>query len=123
MKYLLDSVILIDHFNGIKAAEDWIKQHQKIAAISPITRLEVLSGATSAQHAQVMTTLLDFFPCLDFVISLADFAAELRREYRWKTPDALQAAFAKHYKLKLVTRNTKDFSTQKHRFVEIPYSL
>lgn len=56
-------------------------------------------------------------------ITEADLAASLRQTYHWKLPDAFQAAFAKHHRLKLVTRNTKDFNPSIHYFVVVPYVL
>jgi predicted nucleic acid-binding protein len=50
-------------------------------------------------------------------------AARLRREHRWKMPDALQAAVARHHGLDLVTRNTRDFPPEAHSFVVVPYAL
>jgi predicted nucleic acid-binding protein len=50
-------------------------------------------------------------------------AAELRKKYGWKLPDAFQAALAMHNHIKLSTRNTRDFDPIKHSFVEIPYEL
>lgn len=38
MKYLLDSVILIDHFNNINAATQFIKINAQDCVISVITR-------------------------------------------------------------------------------------
>jgi predicted nucleic acid-binding protein len=54
---------------------------------------------------------------------IADLAASLRREYRWKLPDAFQAALAKHHELRLATRNTEDFPPEAHEFVSVPYAL
>lgn len=62
IKKLLDSCILIDHFNGIPQATIYLKTYK-------------------------------------------------------------QAAMAIHYNLKLVTHNTKDFNSNEHPFVEIPYTL
>jgi predicted nucleic acid-binding protein len=50
-------------------------------------------------------------------------AASLRREHRWKLPDALQAAVAINRRLTLATRNSKDFDPACHTFVAIPYRL
>jgi predicted nucleic acid-binding protein len=42
---LLDSVIIIDHFNGVPAATAYLlKMHARLA-ISVITRAEVLTGS------------------------------------------------------------------------------
>jgi len=38
MAYLLDSVILIDHFNGVEAATRYLQQHHHEIAISVITQ-------------------------------------------------------------------------------------
>ncbi len=123
MKILLDSAILIDHLRGIPEAHDWLKaQGERDCCISVITRAEVLSGGP-AEESDRAYTLCEAFPCMDITKSVADRAAELRRTHRWKLPDALQASLAMEHKLKLATRNTKDFSSKKHPFVMIPYAL
>lgn len=120
MKLLLDSVILIDHFNGIQAATDFMSAHYKQSFISVITRAEVLAGFEKKQLKKA-TLLLDSFLNLSIEKQDADLAAQLRRKYKWKLHDALQAAVSNHHGLKLVTRNTKDFNPKKHDFVVIPY--
>ena len=117
---LADSVILIDHFNGIQAATEYISDMQGKLAISVITRAEVLTGF-EGKEKQVARRLLDRFPTLIIDRPIADLAATLRRSHRWKMPDALQAALAKHHKLKLATRDTTDFPPRRHRFVTVPY--
>jgi hypothetical protein len=47
----------------------------------------------------------------------------LRRQHGWKLPDAFQAATAQEHNLKLITRNTKDFTPDVHDFVVVPYRL
>jgi len=47
--YLLDSVILIDHFNGVEAATTSLRECRSDAAISAITRAEVMTGFGEAQ--------------------------------------------------------------------------
>jgi len=59
----------------------------------------------------------------DVCYPIADLAATLRRQNRWKMPDALQAALAKHHKLKLATRDTDDFPPKRYRFVTVPYTI
>jgi len=120
--YLLDSVMLIDHFNGIEAATSFLREHRSDAGISAITRAEVLTGFDEAQHA-LPARLLDTFVCLPLDHVIADLAARLRREHRWKLPDAIQAAIAQHHGLKLVTRNIKDFPADVFGFVLTPYLL
>jgi hypothetical protein len=122
-RVLLDSVILIDHFNGILQATDYLKEVASEACISAITRAEVQAGFDSAESLSSARKLLDRFPLIPIDATVADLAAELRRRFRWKLPDALQAAAAKFHQLKLVTRDTKDFPPERHSFVTVPYEL
>src|SRR3982074_350751 len=96
---LLDSVILIDHFNAIAAATEFLKGMRGLAAVSVITRAEVLAGFDAAS-AKMALPLLDSFPTLAVDREIADLAADFRRTYRWRLPDALQAAVAKHHQLR-----------------------
>lgn len=122
MRYLLDSVILIDHFNGIEQATGFLSDHRQQVSLSVITRAEVLTGF-DANYLPIARQLLDKFPCISVDRQKADLAAELRRQHRWKLPDAFQAAISLCNKLILVTRNTKDFPPHQHDFVMIPYDL
>ncbi len=70
-----------------------------------------------------MLKLLDHFSLLSIGRNEADKAAEFRQLYHLKLPDAFQAALAVNYKLKLATRNTKDFSPEKHNFILVPYEI
>ena len=120
MKVLLDSVILIDHFNGVGAATRYLDEMHGNAAISVITRAEVLTGF----QGRVRTTgrrFLDCFPTLSIDQPIADAAAALRAKHGWKMPDAFQAAIARAHRLKLATRDLRDFAPQRHRFVVVPY--
>lgn len=122
MKVLLDSAILIDHLNGLEQATRYIRQCAGEAAVSVVTRAEVLVGVPPRSRANVVR-LLDSFANLPISAEIADLAATLRRKNRWKLPDAFQAAIAKHHGLSLATRNTKDFPPARYRFVAIPYRL
>ena len=120
---LIDSVILIDHLNGIGKATRYITNIDPLeTAISVITRAEILTGADEDQQLETFQ-LLDQYRLLVIDKPIADLAAKLRREHSWKLPDAFQAALAQHHRIKLVTRNSKDFDPHKHDFVEIPYRL
>lgn len=122
-RYLLDTVVLIDHLNGIGAATAWLSAlDAREAAISVVTRAEVLTGATPAE-AEAVRRLLGRYRCLSLGAVEADAAAELRRAHRWKLPDAFQAALAKQHRLKLVTRNTRDFPPERFDFVLVPYGM
>lgn len=120
--YLLDSVILIDHFNGQPQATGFLLEKRETASISVITRAEVLTGFDPVREVQAKA-FLNLFTTHMLTEEDADLAASLRREHRWKLPDALQAAVAINRQLTLVTRNSKDFDPARHAFVEIPYLL
>lgn len=68
-KYLLDSVILIDHFNNISQATGFIKKNHKLCYISAITRAEVLTGFQNEQ-AEFAIKLLDSFELLLLIKTL-----------------------------------------------------
>jgi predicted nucleic acid-binding protein len=120
---LLDSVIVIDHLNGIEKATHFIlKIDPRRTAISVITRAEILTGIQTDNQAEI-TYLLDQYNLLIIDKLIADLAVSLRRKHGWKLPDAFQAALAQFHKVKLCTRNTKDFQPQKHGFVEVPYRI
>jgi predicted nucleic acid-binding protein len=65
--------------------------------------------------------LLDQYRLLIIDKPVADLAASLRQIHGWKLPDAFQAALCVYHKIKLATRNTKDFNPEQYDFVEIPY--
>jgi predicted nucleic acid-binding protein len=120
---LLDSVILIDHFNDIPEGNQFILSlDPATTAISVITRAEILVGIES-QDQPLVRALLDQFHLLIIDKSIADLTASLRRDHNWKLPDAFQAALCIYHKIKLATRNTKDFDPQKYDFVEVPYTI
>jgi len=73
MQFLLDSVILIDHFNGIAAATDFLAETGAEAALSVITRAEVLAGFDPATEA-LARELLDHFPSLPITVEIAGHA-------------------------------------------------
>jgi predicted nucleic acid-binding protein len=124
LETLLDSVILIDHFNGRSKATHFISRlDPNRVAISVITRAEILVGFEAGEEQEKVKFLLDQYTLLTIDRRIADRAAELRREFGWKLPDAFQAALALHHRLKFAARNTKDFNPRKHAFVEVPYRL
>ena len=121
-RLLLDSVILIDHFNGIDAATSYLKDVAGRAHISAITRAEVLTGFDD-EDLPLARALLDTLPLLKVDREVADLAASLRRTSRWKLPDALQVATARHHGLLLATRDKKAFPPAEHDFVRVPYKI
>lgn len=123
MQRLVDSVILIDHLNGIDQATKFVLDldpHE--TAISVITRAEILVGIDEKDEVLVKA-FLNQYHLLIIDKPIADLSVALRRKYGWKLSDAFQAALALHHKIKLTTRNKKDFDQKKHDFIEIPYSI
>ena len=119
---LLDSVILIDHFNELQQATRFLLGlDPRKTAISVITRAEVLVGVEE-EAEPLVKAFLDQYQLLSIEKPDADLAASLRREHGWKLPDAFQATLAITHGCSLTTRNTKDFHPEQHDFVELPYS-
>lgn len=118
--YLIDSEIIIDHLNGVPVATKWLSENRN-SFISVITRAEILSG-TKEDELLTIKSFLDSFVCLSLDSQTADKAAELRKKYGFKLPDAIQAAFTILNNLELVTRDAKDFKND-YSFVKIPYKL
>ena len=137
MKRLLDSCILIDHFNAIPQATNYLKTYKDECCISVITKAEVLIGFEDEMAFHQAEQVLNYFRMIGLDKTLTDFVIQIRRQQikkkatkkpnekvrQWKLPDAIQAAIAIHYNLKLVTHNTKDFDINEHPFIEIPYTL
>jgi len=117
---LLDSVILIDHFNDIDKATDYLRSVRTEAVLSVVTRAEVLVGFESEEARCRGIALLNHFACLPITLEIADRAAALRCEHGWRLPDAFQAALAQEHGLSLSTRNTRDFDAEAHPFVTVP---
>jgi len=122
MTYLLDSFIIIDHFNGIDQATEFLSQNAEEISLSVITRAEVMTGFSKGGQT-LPKRMLNAFQTLGISLVETDLAADLRREYKWKLPDALQSAIALSHELLFVTRNTKDFSSSLHEFVVVPYEI
>ncbi len=123
-KFLVDSVIIIDHLLGIDAATQWIAELKPGEAfITPITRAEVLAGVKDEHEETGVYLLLEQFNCLEINAKVADRAAKIRKKAGLKLPDAFQAALAEEWELKLVTRNTKDFRPNKFPFILTPYKV
>ena len=83
MRFLLDSTVLIDHLNGIDAAEVFLRDHAPESCISVITVNEVLAGS-EPDAVGGHELLLDQFACLDVGRLTAKASAALRRAHGWK---------------------------------------
>lgn len=117
---LFDTNIIIDYLNGEEQAKKEFAAFPK-KLLSGISYMEVLVGA--AQDAEVIKHVLaSVFDIIWLNQTIADKAIEVRRKYKIKLPDAIIMATALVHEAFLVTRNTKDFTTELP-FVRVPYSL
>jgi predicted nucleic acid-binding protein len=121
MRVLLDSCILIDFLLGHDAAHEYISQLDG-AAISMITWMEVVVGASSSDEEVALRAFLATFEVLPIDARVAEEAVALRRTRRLKLPDAIILATARVHERALATRNTKDFADGEPD-VTIPYLL
>ena len=113
-KYLLDTNIIIYYLNGdlmVKPLFQEIQTGLSQGLYSPITWVELLSlPSLTATEIEEIKDFLRSFNSVLLTESLLECAAEIRRNYRIKLPDALIAASALISDYTLVTRNTDDFS-------------
>ncbi|MGE0665871.1 MAG: type II toxin-antitoxin system VapC family toxin [Sphingomonadales bacterium] len=120
MKAVFDTNILIDYAKGISAAKAEIVAVDH-GLISIVTWMEFLAGIPDEQQAARARRFLDRFEIVPVDVEVAEQAVELRRHHRMKLPDAVIWATAKTHHAMLVTRNTRDFPTE--RDIRFPYQL
>jgi predicted nucleic acid-binding protein len=121
VKALFDTNILIDYLNGIPDAGKEIGRYRQ-KAISLITWMEVMAGAT-AQDEAVIKAFLSQFELLPIDSTVSAEALAIRRTRRIKLPDAIILATARTGDRLLITRNTKDFPAGLDPDVRLPYRL
>jgi predicted nucleic acid-binding protein len=119
VKVLFDTNILIDYLNGVPAAGEEIGRYRE-KAISLITWMEVMAGAT-AQDEQLIRALLSQFDLLPVDSTVATEAVAIRRTRRIKLPDAIILAAARTGGRLCITRNTRDFPAGLDVDVRMPY--
>ncbi len=121
MNVVLDSCILIDALNGSEPARTYLREARN-AAISRLTRMEVLVGAAGVEEERTIRGFLSIFELLPIDEAVAEEAVKLRRSHRLKLPDAIIFATARVHRAELATRNTKDFPAGTPGVV-VPYLL
>lgn len=120
MKALLDTNVLVDYLQGVAAARTELARYRR-PLISRITWMEVLVGAgADRDEAAAVRAFLDGFGLVELDGDVASLAVALRREHRLRLPDAIILASARVQDCLLVTRNTKDFSSD-WSDVRVPY--
>ena len=120
VKALFDTNVLVDYLNAVPQARTELQRYKE-KAISIITWMEVMVGATG--DVEVATrSFLSSFDVIALDGEIAERAVSLRRNHHIKLPDAIIWATAQAHAMLLVTRNTKDFSTDDPS-VRMPYRL
>jgi predicted nucleic acid-binding protein len=120
MKAVFDSDVLIDFLQGHPLAKPALARYRR-RLISAITYAEVLTGAGDELRAATRAFLQTQFRIIPVTVAVADQAAENRRRYRHKLPDALILATAQTEGCPLLTRNAKDFPADDPRVI-VPYA-
>jgi predicted nucleic acid-binding protein len=120
VKALFDTCILIDYLRGIDAAKAEIEREQ-VPAISIITWMEVMVGATPDTETQ-LRNFLNRFELIEIDAGIAERAVQVRTQRKLKLPDAIIQASAEVGSFLLVTRNTKEFGLDLD-FLRIPYEI
>jgi predicted nucleic acid-binding protein len=120
VKVLFDTNILIDYLNGIAVAKTELDRYTD-KAISVVTWMEVLVGATPETENATLGFLADF-QSLSIDAKIATRSVALRKSYKIKLPDAIVWATAQVHGRIFVTRNTKDFADNEPG-VRVPYRL
>jgi predicted nucleic acid-binding protein len=118
---LFDTNILIDYLKGIPKATQELKASAD-PAVSTITWIEVMAGASTPADVSVLRAFLANFKHLPVTDAVAERAAANRRQMRIKLPDAIILATAEADGRTLVTRNVKDFPAGTSG-VRVPYRI
>lgn len=121
---LLDTNIIADYFNSIDQAVKIINESKpSLLAVSVIAYTEILVGFDDPAKKELFEIFISKVRYFSIEKSTARIAADLRKQFRFKLPDAYQAALATEYNLTLFTRDIKDFNPKIHKFVKVPYTL
>lgn len=117
---LFDTNIIIDYLRGLPAARVECDRYSD-RAISVVTWMEVMAGATPADEPDIRD-FLGYFATVALTPDIAERAVLIRRAHRLKLPDAIIKATAEESTRLLITRNTREFG-ENTPAVRIPYVL
>jgi len=121
MKAVIDSDVLIDYLQGVPAAKLEIDRYDP-PLYSVISWMEVMCGAETDEDRESADALFKSMKRVELSPEVARKVVEERRNSKLKLPDAAILASADCEGCILVTRNTKDFSSDDPR-VRFPYTL
>lgn len=110
VSYLLDTNVLIHFLNKTEqSAVDLVTAlHMPERAISPVTWMEVLVGASLEDETETRN-LLRGFKIIQLNAAIMERTVSVRKRTRLKLPDAMIYASALATGRTLVTYNTRDF--------------
>ncbi len=124
-KYCVDSDILIDYLRGLEAARSFLlkSREEAVLNISVISVAEIYAGkeTTSAIKRLLIDQFLSNFYVIGVDSQIAKVAGIIRRDYNKPFADAIIAATALAYDLRLVTKNVRHFREIKSLNVLSPY--
>lgn len=118
---LIDTNVLIDFLAGAEAARDELGRYRR-PAISLITWMEVLVGASNDEEALQLKSFLAEFDRVPIDDHVCEMAVDIRRRTRMRLPDSIIWASAQRMNAILVTRNTRDFP-EDDPGIRVPYRL
>ena len=121
MRAVIDSDVLIDYLQGLEKARLEIDRYAR-REISIISWMEIMAGAESPEEEKECRAFLSTFTIHPLSVEIAGEAVRLRKKFRVRLPDAIVWATARVNDCLLVTRNTKDISTDELG-VRFPYSV
>jgi predicted nucleic acid-binding protein len=120
VRALFDTNIVLDYLKGLEAAEQEFSLYENIA-ISIVTRIEVLVGATQNIEREIRD-LLDDLTTVQLDNDVAERAIVLRNTRRLKLADAIIWAYAQTQDRLFVTRDIKDFPADMPD-IRMPYAI
>jgi predicted nucleic acid-binding protein len=112
---IVDTDILIDAARSIAGAMECLTriQQHSVAAVSVITRMELLVGCRNKMEQRHAERFIERFHLLKLTESVSDTAVVLLQQYRLRyglaIPDALIAATALTVNQPLISKNQRDY--------------
>jgi len=101
---LVDTDVFVDHLRGHRA----FRARGEAISYSAVTLCELFSGTGTDEEG--VRRLLSPFRLVAVDRAVAEAAGRLRRQRSIRPPDAIIAATAIVHRLRLVTRNLRDFA-------------
>lgn len=121
---ILDTNILVDLSRKYQPAEIWLVSQTNLA-ITRMTWLEMLEGASNKEEQERAITLLNDFALVEFTVSDLDWATReltrLRLTHHVDAFDCLIAAPCYRLQLPLFTPNLKHFRPLLGNLAQKPY--